>query len=207
MDTAEGEPTHRRQPRHGIPCRQVPRRRTTRSGRSSSSRTARCTFRPEPETLQADHTACEHARDRRDTISQTVKAHADKAGMETRSWVVCCHNTPLGRAYPDTVERTAFGDPLYHNLCPSNEDVRAYSGRSSRTSPVTGSPRSNWKRCSSRDTRTANTMSARASRSVRSRSSFWACVSAMHARSGARRAQIDHRGGTEVRADNTRRVL
>jgi hypothetical protein len=57
---------------------------------------------------------------------RSVKAHAEKAGMETRSWVVCCHNTPLGRAYPDTVERTAFGDPLYHNLCPCNEDVRAY---------------------------------------------------------------------------------
>jgi hypothetical protein len=57
---------------------------------------------------------------------KSVKAHADKAGLETRSWVVCCHNSPLGRAYPDTVTRTAFGDPLYHNLCPSNEDVRAY---------------------------------------------------------------------------------
>lgn len=57
---------------------------------------------------------------------RSVKAHADRAGLETRSWVVCCHNTPLGRAYPDTVTRTAFGDPLYHNLCPSNEDVRAY---------------------------------------------------------------------------------
>ncbi len=55
-----------------------------------------------------------------------VTAHADRAGLETRSWVVCCHNTPLGRAYPDTVVRTAFGDPLYHNLCPSNDDVRTY---------------------------------------------------------------------------------
>lgn len=55
-----------------------------------------------------------------------VQMHADRAGLETRSWVVCCHNTPLGRAYPDTVVRTAFGDPLYHNLCPSNEDVRTY---------------------------------------------------------------------------------
>ncbi len=57
---------------------------------------------------------------------RAVKAHADKAGLETRSWVVCCHNTPLGHAYPDTVARTAFGDPLYHTLCPANEDVRAY---------------------------------------------------------------------------------
>jgi hypothetical protein len=55
-----------------------------------------------------------------------VKTHADKAGFETRSWVVCCHNTPLGHAYPDTAVRTVFGDRLYHNLCPSNPDVRAY---------------------------------------------------------------------------------
>jgi hypothetical protein len=57
---------------------------------------------------------------------RAVKAHADKAGLETRSWVVCCHNTPLGHAYPDATIRTVFGDRLYHNLCPSNPDIRAY---------------------------------------------------------------------------------
>jgi hypothetical protein len=55
-----------------------------------------------------------------------LKKYADRAGMETRAWVVCCHNTPLGMRYPDIACRTAFGDRLYHNLCPSNEDVRAY---------------------------------------------------------------------------------
>jgi hypothetical protein len=55
-----------------------------------------------------------------------VKREADKAAMETRAWVVCCHNTPLGMHYPDAACRTAHGDPLYHNLCPSNGDVRAY---------------------------------------------------------------------------------
>ncbi|MBE0559084.1 MAG: hypothetical protein IH628_17790, partial [Proteobacteria bacterium] len=55
-----------------------------------------------------------------------VRREAENAGMETRAWVVCCHNTPLGQAYPDIVCRTAHGDPLYHNLCPSNDDVRAY---------------------------------------------------------------------------------
>jgi len=56
----------------------------------------------------------------------TVKPFADRMGLETRSWVVCCHNTPLGRAYPSIVTRNAFGDLLYHNLCPSNPDVREY---------------------------------------------------------------------------------
>jgi len=55
-----------------------------------------------------------------------LRREAEKHGMETRAWVVCCHNTPLGMAYPDIACRTAHGDPLYHNLCPSNEDVRKY---------------------------------------------------------------------------------
>jgi hypothetical protein len=29
-------------------------------------------------------------------------------------------------AHPEMVTRTAFGDPLYHNLCPSHSDVRQY---------------------------------------------------------------------------------
>lgn len=57
---------------------------------------------------------------------RTVKAHADKSGLETRSWIVCCHNTPLGHAYPDATIRTVFGDRLSHNLCPSNPDIRSY---------------------------------------------------------------------------------
>jgi hypothetical protein len=55
-----------------------------------------------------------------------ARERAAHAGLQTRSWVVCCHNTPLGKANPGIVTRTAFGDPLYHNLCPSNADVRAY---------------------------------------------------------------------------------
>lgn len=55
-----------------------------------------------------------------------VRREAERFGMETRAWVVCCHNTPLGMEHPDIVCRTAHGDPLYHNLCPANEDVRQY---------------------------------------------------------------------------------
>lgn len=55
-----------------------------------------------------------------------VRRHAERFGLQTRSWVVCCHNTRLGRRYPDITGRTAFGDILYHNLCPSHPDVRAY---------------------------------------------------------------------------------
>lgn len=57
---------------------------------------------------------------------ETAKKFADKLGLTTRAWVVCCHNTPLGTQYPDIACEDAFGDKLYHNLCPSNDDVRRY---------------------------------------------------------------------------------
>jgi hypothetical protein len=57
---------------------------------------------------------------------ETAQKYADKMGLTTRAWVVCCHNTPLGTQYPDIACEDAFGDKLYHNLCPSNEDVRRY---------------------------------------------------------------------------------
>jgi hypothetical protein len=55
-----------------------------------------------------------------------VQFAAQQQGLKTRSWVVCCHNTPLGLQYPDITTRTVFGDALPHNLCPSNDDVRTY---------------------------------------------------------------------------------
>ena len=55
-----------------------------------------------------------------------VKKAADKLGLKTRAWVVCCHNTPLGMTYPGIACENVFGDKLYHNLCPSNPDVRTF---------------------------------------------------------------------------------
>ncbi|HTY35548.1 MAG TPA: hypothetical protein VMH23_00455 [Bacteroidota bacterium] len=51
---------------------------------------------------------------------------AGTMGLSTNSWIVCCHNTALGMEYPDVACIDAFGDPIYHNLCPSNPDVRQY---------------------------------------------------------------------------------
>jgi hypothetical protein len=56
----------------------------------------------------------------------TVRKHADRAGMQTNTWVVCCHNTPLGTEYPDIACVNAFGDSIPQNLCPVNSDVRSY---------------------------------------------------------------------------------
>lgn len=57
---------------------------------------------------------------------ESVRRVANKWGMTMRAWVVCCHNTPLGTNHPDIACENAFGDKLYHNLCPSNPDVRKY---------------------------------------------------------------------------------
>lgn len=55
-----------------------------------------------------------------------TKREADRLGMKTHAWVVCCHNTPLGWQHPAVACENAFGDKLYHNLCPSNDEVRKY---------------------------------------------------------------------------------
>ena len=57
---------------------------------------------------------------------ERVRKVADKWGLKTRAWVVCCHNTPMGTEHPEVAGEDAFGDKLYHNLCPSNQDVRTY---------------------------------------------------------------------------------
>ena len=59
---------------------------------------------------------------------EKLRSLAEHRGLETRAWVVCCHNTPLGMQYPDIACRDVFGDAIYHNLCPSNPDVRSYLG-------------------------------------------------------------------------------
>jgi hypothetical protein len=56
----------------------------------------------------------------------TVKLHAERFGLETRAWVVCCHNSRIGTEHPTACTETAFGDKLVHNLCPNNQDVRRY---------------------------------------------------------------------------------
>lgn len=56
----------------------------------------------------------------------SVRHAAEQEGLGINAWVVCCHNTPLGMAYPSIVGINAFGDPMLHNLCPSSNDLRRY---------------------------------------------------------------------------------
>jgi hypothetical protein len=57
---------------------------------------------------------------------QRIKREADGAGLATRAWVVCCHNSALGSRHQDCTLETAFGDRLIHSLCPANPMIRSY---------------------------------------------------------------------------------
>lgn len=82
-------------------------------------------FRPNPNMYGKIHPRMNSLVKAGHGLEQAKKA-ADKFGFKTRAWVVCCHNTPLGMKYPDIASEGAFGDKLFHNLCPSNDDVRRY---------------------------------------------------------------------------------
>jgi hypothetical protein len=47
-------------------------------------------------------------------------------GIGLRAWTVGLHNSRLGEAHPEAVERNVFGDPYPWALCPANPDVRCY---------------------------------------------------------------------------------
>lgn len=46
--------------------------------------------------------------------------------LQRVGWTVGLHNTPLGLEHPDLTARTAYGDPLFNSLCPSQPEVRDY---------------------------------------------------------------------------------
>lgn len=48
-------------------------------------------------------------------------------GMDVSAWTVIMHNTRLATANPDCAMHTALGDPLPHQLCPSNPNSREFA--------------------------------------------------------------------------------
>lgn len=46
--------------------------------------------------------------------------------LQRLGWTVGLHNTPLGLEHPELTARTAYGDPLFNSLCPSQPEVRDY---------------------------------------------------------------------------------
>jgi hypothetical protein len=51
---------------------------------------------------------------------------ASARSLRVRAWTVFLHNYTLGAAHPECACRTAFGDALLTDLCPSNPDVRSF---------------------------------------------------------------------------------
>ena len=61
-----------------------------------------------------------------DVLADLVRRRDAGTGPRVSCWTVCLHNTRLGMLHPEAVTRNAFGDPNYYNLCPSNDEARAY---------------------------------------------------------------------------------
>lgn len=58
-----------------------------------------------------------------DVLSALARTAPD---LSLTGWTVGLHNTRMGQANPDLVCQTAYGDPLYNALCPSQPEVRDY---------------------------------------------------------------------------------
>ena len=61
---------------------------------------------------------------KRDILLELADA---RDGPDVYGWAVLTHNTRLGMSAPECCVRTAWGDALYYNLCPSNGDTREFA--------------------------------------------------------------------------------
>ncbi len=61
----------------------------------------------------------------KDFTSTLIQKTQDR-GMTISGWTVCLHNTRLGYEHPEICVHNAFGDTIFYNQCPSNDDVREY---------------------------------------------------------------------------------
>lgn len=55
-----------------------------------------------------------------------VAAECRRQRLRLTAWMVCLHNTRLGRQEPSLCARNAFGDPYPYSLCPANDLARTY---------------------------------------------------------------------------------
>lgn len=63
-----------------------------------------------------------------DPLADLADRAAD-ADLSLTAWLVCLHNTRLGRTHPEYRIEGAYGHAHDHALCPSHPAVRAYFGR------------------------------------------------------------------------------
>jgi len=62
---------------------------------------------------------------RKNILGKTINLLREK-GMKSRSWVVCLHNSNLGRKNRGWTIENAFGDNNFTSLCPANQEVLTY---------------------------------------------------------------------------------
>lgn len=55
-----------------------------------------------------------------------LEKRAGNLGLHYVAWTVCLHNRWLGEQFPEAVQHTPFGDPLYNSLSPAHPLVREY---------------------------------------------------------------------------------
>lgn len=55
-----------------------------------------------------------------------LEQRAGELGLNYVAWTVCLHNRWLGEQFPEAVQHTPFGDPLYNSLSPAHPLVREY---------------------------------------------------------------------------------
>ncbi len=55
-----------------------------------------------------------------------LQKRAGHMGLNFVAWTVCLHNRWLGEQFPEAVQHTVFGDPLYNTLSPAHPLVREY---------------------------------------------------------------------------------
>ncbi len=83
-------------------------------------------FRADPEPFPARLAPVRSVLTERVDPLRVAGDAARREGLGLRAWVVCCHNSRLGRRRPDLTVQNALGDRLPFALCPSQPVVRHY---------------------------------------------------------------------------------
>ena len=70
-------------------------------------------IQPLPNSLLAEH----------DPFAELARSLPE---LDRYAWLVCFHNSALGRLHPDLVARNCFGDPYWYSLNPAHPEAREY---------------------------------------------------------------------------------
>lgn len=80
-------------------------------------------FRHDPAAYQRIKPLPNPMLDAHDPLADLAR---DLPDLDRYGWVVCFHNTALGRLHPDLVARNCYGDPYWYSLNPAHPEAREY---------------------------------------------------------------------------------